>query len=189
MVKLVRKAHKVFEMSVTARSVEKPGYYTKQICPDTIIKTLTCVKDIWSCLALHMVNDIDYVEEFVDLGYAQIEYLMNKYHNNNNAYFDHMNHVNRPVVDLADATKRLKRDRNPHYDVQEITPNESIFVFIIDCVNLDSVQRDLIVNCFGNAPQIDTTESGLHYVTSFSVEQVGAIPNGRICITHHLTVL
>lgn len=152
------------EMSVLARSsVKKASYTRNDICPDTIIKALNCTKNIWHLIATNIVDDPNYIDFYVSFAYEQLDYLMDKYKNNNNAYRGD------PLYDLSDATKRLMKDRPAYYEVEEINPKETHFIYTIDCRAVDNKSKQILIGSFNKVNQISRIENNLKCETSVSI--------------------
>ena len=109
----IERRRSVYEMSVRAKAVPRRVEYAKSCFPDTILKLLTCVKDIWSHLALHMIDDVAYIQREVNFGYQQFDFLMGLYRQHAHSYTT-------ADQDMAHALSRLKAVQIPYYDITEI---------------------------------------------------------------------
>lgn len=141
-------------MSTYARTTTKPKQYTGTSNPDTIKHCLCVVNGIWKTIANNMTDDRVYVFTSVLDGYNEINQLLDRYNEYRDSYQD-------AHTDLVKATVHYRSKETADFETKSIGENETEFVFKINCSRIDTTQKQLLVNAFQSAPQIDRTEQNL----------------------------
>lgn len=147
-------------MSRYAYATLRPKPFKRKIAYHTITQLLHSIFYIWVHLVMNMNEDAEYIKNFVNLGYQQIDNLLDLYQRSENKYGDN------PLQDLSRATWNLGTSISSGYSVYIVSSRKTDFVYRIDCSNLTEVQKSLLFEAFNNAQQINRTENGLCYVTT-----------------------